>query len=204
LKLDKDRYLIVGRLKTSGIARWFTPIDDKGYSVWNSKFLSPEKTFILQKEGNYLRERTYIYDLRNKKVKYVKKYLKTGKKKEKFFDISTIPFQDFITAIFFLRKFGKFEVGKEISFPFFDGKNFGDLKFKVVKKEKVSTPIGKIEAFKVIPSKNFSPTGTFERSGKAVFWFSTDERHIPVKVVADVKIGNVKAVIESIKERNGG
>ncbi|MEO2069115.1 MAG: DUF3108 domain-containing protein [Desulfurobacteriaceae bacterium] len=198
-KIDNDKYLIVGKLSTSGVAKWFKSLEDKGYSVWNLKTLTPEKTYITQREGNYAVERIYIYDLEEGKVNYTKRYLKTGKEKVRVIDIPEIPFQDFITAIFYLRKFGKFVVDKETSFTFFDGKKFETLKFKVVKKEKISTPIGEVEAFKVIPSKNFSPEGSFQRTGRATFWFSTDERHIPLKVIADVKIGSVKAVIESIE-----
>jgi hypothetical protein len=201
-RIDKHRYKFSGRASTAGIAAWFKSIEDKGYSIWNEEIKTPEKTFLSQKEGNYIREKTYIYDLKNRKVKYIKRKPGTDKVKIKFIKIPFIPFQDIVTSTFYFRKYGIFEIGKETVFPIFAGGKFQNISFKVVGKEKLSTPFGEIETFKVIPSNNLSPEGAFERKGKVVFWFTADKRHIPVKVIAEVKIGSVSAVLVSAKGKN--
>lgn len=201
-KLDKCHYLFSGKTSTAGIASWFKSIEDKGYSIWNEKLKIPEKTFISQREGNYVRERIYTYDLKDRKVKYVKKKPCRAKLETKFIKIPFIPFQDMVTAAFYFRRFGIFKVGKETIFPLFAGGKFQNVSFKVVSKETLSTPFGALNTFKVVPSNNLSPSGDFQRKGNIVFWFTVDKRHIPVKAVADVRIGSVSAVLISAKGKN--
>ena len=193
---------IWGKASTAGIASWFQKISDEGYSIWNEKTLCPEKTYIFQKEGDYERNRVYTYDLKKRIVKYEKINPKKRKVQIKFIKIPFIPFEDIVTATYFFRKYGVFEVGKTTVFPLFSGGRFQNVSFKVVAKRKIDTLFGKIEAYKVIPSNNLSPEGAFRRKGKVVFWFSADKRHIPLKVVAEVAIGSVRAVLVKAKGKD--
>ena len=199
LRLDKDRYKIQGRVSTAGVAAWFKKIEDRGYSVWNEKTLCPEETYIYQKEGGYERERVFTYNLKKGTVKYVKRNPKKNKIQVKVIKIPFIPFQDIITSAFFFRRYGIFEVGKETVFPLFAGGKFQNVSFKVVKKETIDTLFGKMEVFRVVPSENLSPEGAFKRKGEVVFWFTTDRKHLPVKIVAEVAIGSVSAVLVDAK-----
>jgi hypothetical protein len=201
-RIGEGRLKIWGRASTAGIASWFQRISDEGYSIWNEKTLCPERTYIFQKEGDYERNRVYTYDLRGKIVKYEKIHTKKKKVQIKFIKIPVTPFEDIVTATFFFRKYGIFEVGKTTVFPLFAGGKFQNVSFKVVDKRKIDTLFGEIEAYKVIPSNNLSPEGAFKRKGKVVFWFSADERHLPIKVVAEVAIGSVSAVLVKAKGKN--
>ncbi len=198
-RIDRNHYRFWGKVSTAGIAAWFKKIEDVGYSIWNISLKSPEKTYLHQKEGNYEREKVYVYDFKMKRVKYIKRNPKKDRVQIKFIPIPTLPFQDIVTSAYYFRKFGIFEVGKETVFPLFAGGKFQNVRFKVVSKETVDTLFGKMEAFKVVPSKNLSPEGAFERKGKVVFWFTADDRHLPIKVSADVAIGSVSAVLVDAK-----
>lgn len=199
VRLDKNRIKLWGKVSTAGVASWFKKISDEGYSIWNEKTLCPEKTYLFQYEGHYKREKVYTYDLKNRIVKYEKVHPDSKRVQVKYIKIPFIPFEDIATAVYFFRRYGIFEVGKETVFPLFAGGKFQNVSFKVVSKEKIDTLFGKMEAFKVIPSNNLSPEGAFQRKGKVVFWFSADERHLPLKVVAEVAIGNVSAVLVDAK-----
>ena len=198
-KVDSKRLKFWGKVSTAGVAAWFKKITDEGYSIWNRELKSPEKTYLYQKEGHYERIRVYTYDFKKMQVEYKKINPKKNYVKVKFIKIPGLPFEDIVSAVYFFRKYGIFEVGKETIFPLFAGGRFQNVSFKVVKKEKVDTLFGEIEAYKVIPSNNLSPEGAFERKGKVVFWFSADERHLPIKAVGEVAIGSVKAVLVDAK-----
>jgi len=161
--------------------------------------LCPEETYIYQKEGGYERERVFTYNLKKGTVKYIKRNPKKNKIQVKVIKIPFIPFQDIITSAFFFRRYGIFEVGKETVFPLFAGGKFQNVSFKVVKKETIDTLFGKMEVFRVVPSENLSPEGAFKRKGEVVFWFTTDRKHLPVKIVAEVAIGSVSAVLVDAK-----
>jgi hypothetical protein len=199
--LGNGRLKLWGKISTAGVASWFKKISDEGYSIWNLKTYTPEKTYLVQIEGRYYRKRIYTYDLKSKIVKYEKINPKKGKVEVKFIKIPFVPFQDIVTSTYYFRKFGRFKVGEETVFPLFAGGKFQNVSFKVVAKEKVDTLFGEIEAYKVIPSNNLSPEGAFERKGKVVMWFSADQRHLPIKVEAEVAIGSVSAVLVDAKGR---
>ncbi len=191
-----------GKVSTAGVAAWFTKISDEGYSIWNEKIATPLKTYLYQNEGHYKRIKVYTYDLKKMVVKYEKIHPNTGKVQVKYIKIPSIPFEDIVSAVYYFRRYGIFKVGAETVFPIFAGGAFQNVSFKVVKKEKVDTLFGKIEAYRVIPSNNLSPEGAFERKGKVVFWFSADKRHLPIKVVAEVAIGSVSAVLVDAKGKD--
>ncbi|SMP16019.1 Protein of unknown function [Desulfurobacterium pacificum] len=201
-KLPDGLYKFYGSVSTAGVAAWFKKIEDSGYSVWNPKTLCPVKTVIVQKEGHYIRKKVYIYDLDNGTVTYEKIHPTTGKIQKKLIKIPVKPFEDLVTATFFFRKYGIFKVGEETIFPLFAGGKFQNVSFKVVAKQKIDTLMGKLEAYKVIPSNNLSPEGAFKRTGKVVFWFTADKRHIPIKIEAQVAIGSVSAVLVDAKGKN--
>jgi len=199
-RIDNKRLKFWGKVSTAGIASWFKKIEDEGFSIWNEEKLSPEKTYIFQKEGDYEREKVYTYDFKNKVVKYEKINPKKNKVQIKFVKIPEVPFfEDIVTSAYFFRKYGIFEVGKVTSFPLFAGGKFQNVSFKVVALEEIDTLFGKLKAYKVIPSNNLSPEGAFERKGKVVFWFTADRRHLPIKAVAEVAIGSVSAVLVDAK-----
>lgn len=198
-RVDGKRLKFWGKVSTAGVASWFRKISDEGYSIWNEELKSPEKTYLYQYEGDYQRIRVYTYDLRKRVVKYEKINPKKKKVKVRYIKIPAIPFEDIVSAVYYFRRYGIFEVGKETVFPLFAGGRFQNVSFKVVKREKVDTLFGKIDAYKVIPSNNLSPEGAFERRGKVVFWFTADERHLPIKAVAEVAIGSVSAVLVDAK-----
>ena len=198
-RIDERHLKFWGKISTAGIAAWFKKIEDRGYSIWNEELKSPEKTYLYQKEGNYERERIYTYDFKRKRVKYLKRKPGSDKVQIRFIPIPFVPFEDIVTSAYFFRKYGVFEVGKETVFPLFAGGRFQNVRFKVVAKETVDTLFGKMEAFRVVPSENLSPEGAFERKGKVVLWFTSDEKHLPIKVVAEVAIGSVSAVLVDAK-----
>jgi len=200
-RIDGGKLKFWGRASTAGVASWFRKISDEGYSVWSEELSTPLKTYLYQHEGDYQRIKVYTYDLKRRIVKYEKINPKKKKVQIKYVKIPTVPFEDIVSAVYYFRRYGIFKVGEETVFPLFAGGKFQNVRFKVVKREKIDTLFGKLEAYKVIPSNNLSPEGAFKRKGKVVFWFTADERHIPVKAVAEVAIGSVSAVLVSAKGR---
>ncbi len=201
-RVDRERLKFWGKVSTAGVASWFKKISDEGYSLWSEKLSSPEKTYLYQYEGNYQRIKVYTYDFKKMMIKYEKINPKKKKVKVRYIKIPSLPFEDIVSAVYYFRRYGIFKVGAETVFPLFAGGKFQNVSFKVVKREKVDTLFGKIDAYKVVPSNNLSPEGAFERRGKVVFWFTADKRHLPIKAVAEVAIGSVSAVLVEAKGKN--
>ena len=201
-RVDGKRLKFWGKVSTAGVASWFRKISDEGYSIWNEELSSPEKTYLYQNEGDYQRIRIYTYDFKKMVVRYEKINPRKKKVQLKFIKIPSIPFEDIVSAVYYFRRYGIFQVGKETVFPLFAGGKFQNVSFRVVRREKIDTLFGRIDAYRVVPSNNLSPEGAFRRKGKVVFWFTADRRHLPVKAVAEVAIGSVSAVLVDAKGRD--
>ncbi|WP_457569993.1 DUF3108 domain-containing protein [Desulfurobacterium sp.] len=192
---------IQSKVRTAGIVGFFKDIRDMGYSLWDIKLKTPVKTFMSQREGTYVKDKLFSYDLNNMTVTVVKQ--KPGHEPTtKKYKIPSIPFEDLMTGIYFFRKHGIFKVGAHTDFPVFTGKKFIMTHVKVLKKEKVEVPAGTFETYKCSLSSEVTPKGVFKMKGDVYMWLTTDESHIPVKISGDITIGSVSAELE--KFRKGG
>lgn len=193
-------YKFQSKVKTAGVVAFFKGVEDEGYSLWDTRFLSPRKTFLSQREKRYIRDKLFSYDLENMTLTVVSK--KPGEKEKiKTYEIPAIPVEDIMTGIYFFRKYGIFEIGAETVFPVFTGSRFINTKVKVLKKEKVKVPAGTFETFKCALSGEVTPKGVFKMDKDVYMWLTTDERHLPVKIEGEVLIGSV--VAELIRYKKG-
>ncbi len=191
-------YEFTAWLRSAGFIRYFRDIKDSGYSLWDGEKLSPLRTYLAQHEGHYRRQKTFIYDLKDMKVTVIKKKPNRAKPSVKVYKIPSLPFEDLMTGLFFYRKYGIFKKGALTVFPAFTGKEFMNSFAKVVKREKVSVPAGTFDTYKCALSSDITPRGIFKPRGDIYVWVTADERHIPVKVEAQIIFGTVRAELTKI------
>ena len=77
-----------------------------------------------------------------------------------------------------------------------DGKLYG-VDADVTARETIVTPAGKFRTVSVEP--RMSAGGLFaDEDSKLTIWYSDDERHLPVRIRSDVKIGSITATLRSV------
>jgi hypothetical protein len=67
---------------------------------------------------------------------------------------------------------------------------------KVLRRETVETPAGTFRTVVVEPTMEI---GGVARDGRLFIWYSDDERHIPVKIRTEIKIGAITATLRSVR-----
>ena len=67
------------------------------------------------------------------------------------------------------------------------------MKILIEKKEKIKTPLGTFNTFKVSPM--LLSEGIFKNNGKVSVWITDDDLKLPVKMRAKVYIGYVSAIL---------
>jgi Protein of unknown function (DUF3108) len=78
-----------------------------------------------------------------------------------------------------------------------DGKLYA-VDADVTARETITTPAGKFRTVAVEPQ--MSAGGLFaDEDSKLTIWYSDDERHLPVRIRSDVKIGSITATLRSIR-----
>ncbi len=104
--------------------------------------------------------------------------------------------EDVVTAFYFLRR-QDFQVGKVVHLPVNDGSKTYDVAVEVQARERIQTPLGSREAFRVEP-KVFG--GLFKRKGRMLIWFSDDAQHLPLRIKAMIAVGSITGDLKSVSE----
>jgi len=97
------------------------------------------------------------------------------------------PIQDVLTVIYFLRT-QRLEVGKSFDVPLTDSGRVFRLSVAVLERKKISTVIGRVDAFRIEPAI-FGDSGLVRSRGQFSIWITDDDRHLPVKAQLKVDLG---------------
>jgi hypothetical protein len=99
--------------------------------------------------------------------------------------------QDVLSAFFKVRAM-KLDVGMEFDVPTHGDKEMYPLKVKVLRREALDNDaLGRVYCIVVQPY--LADDGLFKHEGDLLLWMSDDERHIPVKMRANVPVGAIEA-----------
>lgn len=174
---------------------WLTPIfqvNDRTESIISRDvtegFATPK--FYREKinEGGFHTDKEAKFDATNCKVE-TKDHLK---KTEKTDTISARTF-DSLSAIYFVRATGELVVGKSIFIDIYDCKRLWHTEVQVLKREEISTPLGRFKTIVVKPL--LKAEGFFARTGEVMVWLTDDSLRIPVKMTTKLKLGRITAVL---------
>jgi hypothetical protein len=105
--------------------------------------------------------------------------------------------QDSLSALMWIRTV-PLPDGAEVRVPVIqDGKNW-DAIAKVVRREKIKTPMGVIPAIVLQPEMQYQ--GAFRKSGENFLWLSDDDRRFILRLEAKVKIGTVVISLKKLEK----
>jgi hypothetical protein len=118
-----------------------------------------------------------------------------GKRSEKTFAIPSDAHD--LTSAFMWLRLQQLEVGHRYELPVVSGSKQFTLVAEVVGKEKVETPVGDFDAFKV--KVRTALEGKFSTRRDSWMWLSDDPRHVLVRVSAEFAVGSIVATLKSYR-----
>jgi hypothetical protein len=139
------------------------------------------------REGRHRRDKEVIFDRAGNKAQYIN-HLKNEKRE---YPVPPGVF-DPISGFYHLRSLA-LRVGEPVVVTIFDSKKVWEVEVQVLRREKITLPIGTFDTIVVRPV--MQSEGIFFRKGDIFIWLTDDERHIPVKVQTKVAIGHVNATL---------
>jgi hypothetical protein len=107
--------------------------------------------------------------------------------------------QDLLSAIYYTR-LQDLEIGAKVHMAVSDNGTVKKIEVRVDKQEMVDSPAGKLPALRTEASSVFG--GLFQSGGTLLIWVSDDERRLPLKFEAKVKLGKVFGTIKKIDRTN--
>ena len=186
-------YHVIGKGRTTGLARVFFKVDDTYESYFGRYDNKPHKFVRNIDEGGYTKDYDITFDYSEKKA------LMNDRKNKKTFDFDINDnVQDLLSAAYHLRN--NFEA-KDLRLNesivmdmLYDDDGIYQFKLKFLGKEIVRTKFGKVECLKFRP---YVQSGrVFKEQESLTLWVSNDLNKIPIRIKADLAVGAIKADLD--------
>ena len=182
-------------ISTAQSARWvsiFYTVDDRAESTLiknlSQPFVGQPVNYRLKiREGRHRRDKEVIFDLNNSRATYID-HLENEKKE---FEMPAFVF-DPLSSFYYLRTL-RLVVGESVYVTIFDSKKVWNVEVQVLRREKVTLPIGTFDTIVIRPL--MKSEGIFYRKGDIFIWLTDDIKRIPVKLQAKVAVGHVTATL---------
>ena len=186
IKKDGDGLKIVSTARSAGLVSIFYTVRDRVESLLSPSGL-PFRYHSRLREGGYRRDWEFVFENDAGKVVHID-HLKEERLE---FDVPEKIF-DPLSAFYRIRTMDLC-VWESVYVPVFDSKKIWDIEVKVLRRERLKTPLGTFDTIVVKPLMKTG--GIFKKKGDIYIWLTDDERKIPVFMKSKVKIGSVEAVL---------
>ncbi len=104
--------------------------------------------------------------------------------------------QDSLSALYYIRTVD-LPTGTSVTIPIVSEGKTWEAICNVVRREMKDTPLGRVQTIVIQPDTKFE--GVLKKNGESLLWLTDDDRHIPVRLEAKVKIGTVVASLKKIE-----
>jgi len=155
----------------------------------DQKSLTSRKMYIRQSENKRLNDFKADFD-RSAGLVTLVKHNRKGHEVKRF--ISTNPWGPLSGAMMALSL--PMTPGQHYSIDVFTGSTRYIFNFKVSDREKITTPLGTFDAYRLVPAVDYESDGKLSQSATGtVIWVSADERRLPLRAESQAFIGTVRA-----------
>lgn len=191
---EKDSLRVVS---TANSAKWvslFYMVDDRVEAVLtkgrSAIFIGQPRSYRLKiREGRHRRDKEIIFDQVRHTALFIDHLGKDRDRKE--YPVHENVF-DPLSVLYYVRTM-KLEVGKPAYVDIFDSKKLWNVEVQVLRKEKISTILGEVDAIVIKPL--MKSEGIFNRKGEMLIWLTDDKKRVPVKMQTKVAVGAVTATL---------
>lgn len=196
----RKSYTFTTELESSSMFSSFYSVKDSATTYVDFLQFVPHVFTLTVKETGQIKDAKGLFDIQNNKATYwEKKFTKKNGQEEQKKEWDIPPFsQNVYSAAYYMRLF-KWEVGKEYSFRVADAGENIVFRGKAIRKEKIETEIGEMNAIVIKPE--ITVKGIFKPIGDIYFWLSDDDRKYVLRIESSIKIGTI--VSEVIKINPG-
>lgn len=191
----KEVYHVKGYGRNSGLSRIFFKVEDIYESYMDKQKDIPYRFIRNINEGGHTRDIIVDFD-HNKKEALVFNRKKDTKNTYVFPEGA----QDMISTFYYLRNHidtSKLKNGDTHDVDMFYGDESFKFRLKFLRKELLKTKFGEVETLVFRP---YVESGrVFKEKESLTVWISDDDNKIPLKIVADLAVGSLRAELDEFK-----
>lgn len=186
----RQSYHFRGQARSASVFSLFYRLNDVAESFMDTEGLFSHKFSLKLDESKQQRELLELYDQRARKVHYWSKldHVTKGKRLDQFEIPVDAYAQDGLSAFFYVRTL-PLVIGESYEFPLVTNGKQRNVRVTALRKEKIATKIGELDAIVVKPEVVLD--GVLTSHGDSFLWISDDERRILLKIDAKIKVGKI-------------
>jgi hypothetical protein len=172
------------------------PVNDRFVSYWDPVAREAVGSDFVAEENRQRRRERYQYDFGALEAIATKQQAgKPAIERRYGLEAGTV---DLASAAFRLRN-AALAVGQVHELPIFTGDKSFRMQATIVGTERLATPLGELDVFRVTVTTDFS--GSLATKGQVTLFYTADDKHLPVRAEADFVLG--KVVLEAVKYEPG-
>jgi len=197
-----DAYSVVTTARSSGVVSMLFDVNNEFQSLFNPQTLCSERITKKVKEGHRHKDTLIVFDYVRRLSLLDERDLTQTAAPAKHAENAIPPcVEDVVTAFYYLRR-QRFEIGQEIVLPVNDGAKTQQVSVEVQALEKLQTPLGTFDAYRVEP-RVFN-NNLFKRKGRMLIWFSADQRRLPLRIKAMISVGSITGTLRQVSPPSSG
>jgi hypothetical protein len=180
-------YNVISTAKSRSLVDVFYKVRNRYETHINPLDGLPRKYVFAMNEGGKNKDRVLLFDQERHIVTRIVQ--EKGKTQSQIYEIPE-GCHDNLSTLYAMRN-EDFKVGDSLMFRVFEGKKNWELIVDVLAEEEIEVKAGTFTTLKVHPKLKFE--GIFRRKGELLVWMTDDERHIPVLMKSEVRVGSINA-----------
>lgn len=195
---DRKVYHVRGTATTSKVFSLFYRLNDIVETFIDFDGVFSHRFHIQLDESKQTRDATELYDSEKGQTYYWNQWQKKDQpfvETKEFFPIPPFP-QDSLSALFYIRT-RELKDGGVLKFPIVSEGKAWDAEISVVRRETISTPMGRVPVVVVKPETKYQ--GVLQKRGDSFLWLTDDDRRMLVRLEAKVKVGTVVASLREME-----
>jgi hypothetical protein len=190
-----DTYDVTTTARSAGVVSLLINVNDELHSFFNAQTLCSQRITKKINEGTRHKDTLIVFDYIRRLALLDERDLSLPGAPAKHAENEIPPcVEDVVTGYYYLRR-QHLEIGHTIELPVNDGSKTQQVVVEVQAREKVQTPLGTFDAFRVEP-KVFN--SLFKRKGRMLIWFSADDQQLPLRIKAMISLGSITGVLRSV------
>jgi hypothetical protein len=183
-------YRIAMRATSSAFVSKIIEIDDR----FETRIDPTRMTAVLSTLDNREGKRTLQERVEFDPVAGTARRWKNGRERDPL--VTPAPVMDTLGAIYYIRTL-PLAVGRTFSVTVQSGNKVYPMQIAVLERRRVSTEIGKVDAFVVEP--RFQEGGLFSSKGKSVIWVTAEPPHTLLRISSELPFGSLVASLTKVE-----
>jgi hypothetical protein len=190
-------YKIEGHATSSSVFSLFYRLNDSIESYLDYNGIFSHRFHLILDESRQSRDALELYDYDKLQTFYWNKWNHRDRgysESKEYGEIQPLS-QDSVSALYYVRTV-PLPDGAVLTFPVISEGKSWECIVTVVRREMVDSPMGRVRAVVVKPETKFQ--GVLQKRGDSFIWFTDDDRRIPIRLEAKVKIGTVVGTLKKV------